>query len=362
MSRFAPTRTIGRQLAGGAIALCLTAVAGTAHAHFQLMSPESWAEQDLMGSPQKMGPCGNEGNPTPTNAVTPYQAGETIMITIDEKVTHPGHYRVALAVNDASELPAEPPVTAGATACGSVPVQDPAVFPVLADGMLEHTMAFSGPQTIAVTLPSDVTCDHCTLQVIEFMSSHAAPCFYHHCAIISIGGASGAGGMSAGGASGAGGQSGGDGGAATAGAGAGGAGAGGAGDGGQGGLGGGGLGGTGVDIGGIGGMSGASGQGGIAAGGGVSTGGTIGAGVGGSAGTAGSSGTAPLGSGGAVTGGSSGSGSTAAPATADDQAGCGCRVAGARQSSRLAFFGALALGGFVVGRRRTARRRRRAQR
>jgi hypothetical protein len=31
-----------------------------------------------------------------------------------------------------------------------------------------------------------VTCDHCTLQVIEFMSQHGAPCFYHHCADISI--------------------------------------------------------------------------------------------------------------------------------------------------------------------------------
>jgi len=64
------------------------------------------------------------------------------------------------------------------------------VFPVLADGVLSHTDVFPGTQSFQVTLPSDVTCTHCTLQVLEFMSSHPAPCFYHHCADISIGPAS----------------------------------------------------------------------------------------------------------------------------------------------------------------------------
>src|SRR5262249_55630132 len=49
----------------------------------------------------------------------------------------------------------------------------------------------AAPQTIQVTLPSNMTCDHCTLQVIEFMSEHPlnnpGGCFYHHCANISIG-------------------------------------------------------------------------------------------------------------------------------------------------------------------------------
>jgi len=58
---------------------------------------------------------------------------------------------------------------------------------VLVDGALEHTEAFQGTQIIQVTLPSDVTCTRCTLQVLEFMTSHGAPCFYHHCADISIG-------------------------------------------------------------------------------------------------------------------------------------------------------------------------------
>jgi hypothetical protein len=124
--------------------------------------------------------------------VTAFAPGEAITITLDEPIFHPGHYRVALSVNDRSELPPPPPVTAGETPCGSVPIMDPAVFPVLADGMLQHTEPFSGTQSFQVTLPSDVTCTHCTLQVLEFMSDHAAPCFYHHCADISIGAGGGA--------------------------------------------------------------------------------------------------------------------------------------------------------------------------
>ena len=58
---------------------------------------------------------------------------------------------------------------------------------MLADGALQHTDAFDGPRFIQVTLPSDVTCTRCTLQVLEFMTDHDDPCFYHHCADISIG-------------------------------------------------------------------------------------------------------------------------------------------------------------------------------
>jgi len=90
-------------------------------------------------------------------------------------------------VNDRSELPPEPPVTpTQSTECGSAVIADPPVFPILADGMLPHTQPFHDLQSFTVTLPSDVTCDHCTLQVIEFMSQHDSPCFYHHCADISI--------------------------------------------------------------------------------------------------------------------------------------------------------------------------------
>lgn len=157
-----------------------------AAAHFYLEGPESWREQGALGDPQKTGPCGDEGAAAETGAVTAFRAGDTVTITFRETIFHPGHFRVALAVTDRGELPAVPPVTPGATDCGSVPIMDPPVFPVLADGVLAHTSPLTGVQTIEVTLPADVTCDHCTLQVVQFMSNHGAPCFYYHCADISV--------------------------------------------------------------------------------------------------------------------------------------------------------------------------------
>ena len=168
----------------------LTAVAGAAvpvRAHFLLVAPDSWMSQGPFGDPQKVGPCGNEGGGTATGNVTTFSPGQTIEVTVDETIFHPGHYRVALAVEDRSELPPPPVVTAvGSDPCGSAEIQNPPTFPILADNLLPHSAPFDGPQTFTVTLPSDVTCTRCTLQVIEYMSHHGRPCFYHHCADISI--------------------------------------------------------------------------------------------------------------------------------------------------------------------------------
>lgn len=177
----------------GALAVLATGllVQGSARAHFILQGPASWADQDGSGLPEKSAPCG-QADPgltaNPTGIVTPFAQGDTVTISINEVVTHPGHYRVALSTTGQSGLPADPAVTAvGTDQCGMTAVQNLPVFPVLADGMLDHTSAFSGPQSFTVTLPADVTCtSNCVLQVIEFMSSHGAPCFYHHCADITI--------------------------------------------------------------------------------------------------------------------------------------------------------------------------------
>jgi MYXO-CTERM domain-containing protein len=162
-----------------------------ARAHFILQAPANWADQDPSGLPQKSAPCGqaDPGTPAnPTGIVTPFAPGDAVTVTISETVPHPGHYRVALSTTGQNGLPADPTVTAvGTDQCGMAATESPPVFPVIADGMLEHTAAFSGPQTFTVTLPSDVTCtSNCVLQVVEFMSNHGAPCFYHHCADITI--------------------------------------------------------------------------------------------------------------------------------------------------------------------------------
>lgn len=156
-------------------------------AHFILVTPDSWMSQDSYGLPEKLGPCGDEGGGTPTGSVTAFQPGQTIAVTIDEVIFHPGHYRVALAVNDRGELPAEPDVMPSAgDPCGSAAIQDHPMLPILADNVLPHTQPFAAPQAFTFTLPTGITCTRCTLQVLEFMSNHGAPCFYHHCADLSI--------------------------------------------------------------------------------------------------------------------------------------------------------------------------------
>jgi len=182
-------RRTRRQACGRAFLIGLAGmfVPAFAHAHFILVTPDSWMSQDAFGLPEKVGPCGDEGGGTPTGKVTAFRPGQTISVTIHEVIFHPGHYRIALAVNDRSELPAEPDVMPKAgDQCGSAAIQNPPTFPILADNVLPHTQPLAGPQTFTVTLPTDVTCTKCTLQVLEFMSSHPAPCYYHHCADISI--------------------------------------------------------------------------------------------------------------------------------------------------------------------------------
>src|SRR5260221_10138269 len=77
--------------------LAVLGAPGRAAAHFVLKTPANWLMQDSSGGPQKLGPCGNEGPDSPSNAVTPYQPGGSVTIQLDETVFHPGHYRVALA-------------------------------------------------------------------------------------------------------------------------------------------------------------------------------------------------------------------------------------------------------------------------
>jgi hypothetical protein len=188
----------------GTVGLFVPAIA---RAHFFLQAPASWANQSQqLGDPQKSAPCGqaDPGNPAvPTNMVTAVAQGGTITVRINETLFHPGHYRVALSTTGQGGLPPDPAVTPTTQdECASTVVQDPPVYPVLADGMLRHTTTFSGPQMFTVTLPANVTCtSNCVLQVIQYMSSHGAPCFYHHCANITItpgGGTAGTGGGAAG--------------------------------------------------------------------------------------------------------------------------------------------------------------------
>ena len=58
-----------------------------------------------------MPPRGKAANPgTPTNMVTQAKGGQKLHIKLQETVFHPGHYRIALAVNSRAELPEDPMV------------------------------------------------------------------------------------------------------------------------------------------------------------------------------------------------------------------------------------------------------------
>jgi hypothetical protein len=158
----------------------------TASAHFKLVAPEAKYTQSSLGDPQKTAPCGPTGDGgTATDKVTTVMAGSMLTVSFNETVFHPGHYRVSIAQTEAG-LPAEPTVTTGTTACGSVPIDANPMLPVLADGVLVHTSSFSGQQSVQIPLPAGMTCTNCVVQVLEFMSNHPAPCFYHHCATVNV--------------------------------------------------------------------------------------------------------------------------------------------------------------------------------
>ena len=168
-----------------------------AQAHFVLSEPPAWMSQDSLGLPEKTGPCGDEyddsGIATPTNIVTAYQQGQTITVTINETIFHPGHYRIALAVNSRAELPADPDAQTRDSDKGpwsvSAPIASSVKIPVLADGLFVHTSKQADPWETDVTLPN-INCPHCTLQITQFMAEHGynkdGGYYYHHCADLAI--------------------------------------------------------------------------------------------------------------------------------------------------------------------------------
>jgi hypothetical protein len=163
--------------------------------HFRLLEPKSWLVENELGDPQKLGPCGgtsaNAG--TPTNAITSVKGGQMLHIKVQETVYHPGHYRIALAVNSRSELPEDPVVVTRDTEKGprsvSAKIDNPPSIPVPADGLWQHTARSAEPFETDVQLPN-INCPAGTLQIAEFMAEHGynkdGGYTYHHCAVLNI--------------------------------------------------------------------------------------------------------------------------------------------------------------------------------
>jgi hypothetical protein len=191
-----------------ALVVALTALQAGTVAHFRLVEPAPWINTDQRGDPQKVGPCG--GDPKGqnekwlTNAVTKVTGGSKLHIKIQETIFHSGHYRVALAVNSRTELPADPVATEKYTEKGLYSVwgtiQSPPQIPVLADGLFPHYPEEGGPASALPKTPMapweadiqlpNITCAKCTLQVIQFMADHVynvpGGYAYHHCADLQI--------------------------------------------------------------------------------------------------------------------------------------------------------------------------------
>jgi hypothetical protein len=181
----------GWLLALGALAV-VTPYAG---AHFRLLEPQGWLVENNLGDPQKAGPCGGTSTDVgmPSNAVARLKGGQMLHIKVQEIIFHPGHYRIAMAVNSRDELPPDPDVKTRDTDKGpwsvSSPIASQPNIPVLADGLFVHTTRQTSPFETDVQLPN-ISCDKCTLQIIEFMAEHGynhpGGYFYHHCAVLQI--------------------------------------------------------------------------------------------------------------------------------------------------------------------------------
>lgn len=177
-------------------ALGLAVFPSCSQAHFRLLSPASWLVENQLGDPQKAAPCGgtNIDFGKPTFAVTQVQGGSLLHVKVQETVYHPGHYRVALAVNSPTELPPDPRAQTmtnekGTVMSVSAEVMSSASPPVIADGLFQHNAKSDQPFEADITVPN-INCKSCTLQVIEFMEQHPVnnpgQFTYHHCATLRI--------------------------------------------------------------------------------------------------------------------------------------------------------------------------------
>jgi hypothetical protein len=178
----------------GAVALLAPSAASP---HFVLLEPTNLLVQNEIGDPQKLAPCGGRSNDPgiPTNGIAQARGGDMLHIKIREAIFHPGHYRVALAVNSRDELPPDPVTTTRESARGPLSVSakiDPYPKPpVLVDGLFVHTErpAPGSFHEADIRLPN-INCDKCTLQIIQWMGEHALNAdgdySYHHCAEVKI--------------------------------------------------------------------------------------------------------------------------------------------------------------------------------
>jgi MYXO-CTERM domain-containing protein len=182
----------------------------SAQAHFTLLKPKSWLNEDETGGPQKGSPCGpgnthgllgDDVQPIPvSDHVTTLRAGETIPIQLAETIYHPGYFRVSIARKRAADatakdFPDPPLMDEEQCTYDKSAVRTGAHGNVLADGLFvaEGLEGENRKLMHSVKLPNE-PCEECSLQIMQVMEDHGASlCFYYHCADIKILPAAGAG-------------------------------------------------------------------------------------------------------------------------------------------------------------------------
>lgn len=132
---------------------------------------------------QKQGPCGLTDSPRGPAQV--FEPGETITVTWNETVEHPGHYRIAFDV-DGEDFP--------------LPNNPDDDFDVILVDQIPDRNVSGADRTYSqeITFP-DIECDNCTLQLIQIMTTNIPyNSFYFQCSDIQLGAGGGGGGADAG--------------------------------------------------------------------------------------------------------------------------------------------------------------------
>lgn len=170
---FAPALGLGLALAG-------LLLSGAASAHISLEQGGSQKSRDGDAN-LKEGPCGLAGSKRGTNIFT-YAPGETVEVKIMETIPHPSYFRIAFDkdgddgfIEPKSIKPIDParlcPFNA-ADKCGTTDADSDFYNSpeVLMDNLDPHLSngKFGNPYSWQVTMPN-VTCDNCTLQIIQVM-------------------------------------------------------------------------------------------------------------------------------------------------------------------------------------------------
>lgn len=147
----------------------LVLLAGSARAHLSLTSPPP--RTDLL----KQGPCGAGPADPRGPTVATFKPGEKIVVTWNEFVDHPGHFRIALDPDGQDDFfePASFDDVSGGPG-------------VIVDGIFDKN---GGDYSLEIELPN-IECDNCVLQVIQVMTDKKpygdGNDLYYQCADIAI--------------------------------------------------------------------------------------------------------------------------------------------------------------------------------